>query len=112
MELSKIKNLRKIFIPLLKWLNLGDISIKHHYTGRKMVLDAFKHKGYWYHGKQRELHTISAIKNLLKPGDCVIKVGGHIGYMTVLFSNLVSNKGKIVVFEPGKNNLSYLRRNI
>jgi len=47
----------------------------------------------------------------LKRGDTVIEVGGHIGYISLYFKHLVGN-GKVIVFEPGENNLPYLLKNI
>jgi FkbM family methyltransferase len=49
---------------------------------------------------------------LVGPGDQVFDVGGHIGYLTVFFSDLVGPTGRVHVFEPGENNLPYLRRNV
>ena len=55
---------------------------------------------------------METLQRLVKPSDCVIEVGGHIGYLTVFFSQLVGPQGKVVVLEPGTNNLPYLRENI
>ena len=111
MAIYQNKNFRKIIIPLLKFFNPRKISIKHHYTGAKFVLDAFRHKGYWYHGKKRENNTMELFSKLIKPGYLIIEVGGHIGYITNYFSSLVK-QGIVYVFEPGINNLPYLKENI
>ena len=89
-----------------------DFNITHHYTGLKFKLNSYLHKGYWYHGKSREYETVVLFKELIKAGDSVIEVGGHLGYFTTYFSSLVGIEGNVVVFEPGKNNLSYLKNNI
>lgn len=112
MSISHVRNLRKIFIPLLKKLNPGKITIKHHYTGKKFVLDAFAHKGYWYYGKNREIETMAMFEKLIKPGFVVVEIGGHIGYITQYFAHLSAASGKVYVFEPGNNNLPFLRENI
>jgi len=112
MKLDKIQVLRKLLIPLFSKVNLGDIRISHHYTGDKILIHSFKHKGYWYHGKNREYETMVAFKKILKPGDTVIEIGGHIGYISLWFSYLVGPKGSVHVFEPGENNLPYIRYNI
>ena len=49
---------------------------------------------------------------LIAPGDEVVEVGAHIGYIAVLYSELVGPRGRVIVFEPGPNNLPYLRQNI
>ncbi|MEM6405582.1 MAG: FkbM family methyltransferase [Pseudomonadota bacterium] len=40
-----------------------------------------------------------------------MECGGHIGYISIYFSNLVGNTGKVTIFEPGSNNISYLKDN-
>jgi FkbM family methyltransferase len=112
MKLYRNKKLRKIIIPLLKKLNLGNIHIKHHYTGSKFKLDAFVHKGYWYHGKNREKPQMDTFKTIIKEGDTVIELGAHIGYISLYFSKLAGPSGKLYVFEPGANNLPYTRANL
>jgi FkbM family methyltransferase len=37
---------------------------------------------------------------------------GHIGFTSLYFANLVAPSGKVIVFEPGLNNLEYIRSNI
>lgn len=111
MHLYQIKIARRVIIPLLRYLNPGKIRIKHHYTHRYFYLDFFKHKGYWYHGKKREAGTMQLFKSLIKKDDIIIEIGGHIGYLTTYFS-ILSPMGKVYVFEPGRNNLPYLKANI
>jgi FkbM family methyltransferase len=48
---------------------------------------------------------------LIPEGPTVIELGGHIGYVTQFFSKLVGGTGRVIVFEPGTNNLPYIRRN-
>ncbi|WP_429131968.1 FkbM family methyltransferase [Ensifer sp. 4252] len=42
----------------------------------------------------------------------MVEAGGHIGYVTLHLRRLVGETGRVVVFEPGINNLPYLRANI
>jgi FkbM family methyltransferase len=53
-----------------------------------------------------------AFARLVKKGDFVIEVGWHIGYITLYLANLVGQDGKVIVFEPGSNNVPYIRKNI
>jgi hypothetical protein len=39
MKLSELRILRRLFLPLFAKINLGDISITHHYTGEKIRND-------------------------------------------------------------------------
>jgi len=52
-----------------------------------------------------------ALAQLLRPGDSVVEVGGHIGYLAMWIARLVGDSGRLVVCEPGSNNLPYLKRN-
>lgn len=49
---------------------------------------------------------------LVKPGAHVVEIGGHIGFISIFFMKLVGAGGALTVFEPGANNLPYIRRNI
>ena len=84
-QLSRISPFRRLIIPLLRRFNIGDIRIRHHYVDRRILLHSFRHKGYWFHGRRREQETMETLQRLVKPSDCVIDVGGHIGYLTVFF---------------------------
>lgn len=50
--------------------------------------------------------------NLLKEGQLCIDVGANCGYYTILFSKIVKEKGLVISFEPDKNNLYFLIRNV
>jgi FkbM family methyltransferase len=102
--------MRRAVLPLLRRINPGDITIRHHYTGDPVRLHSYRHKGYWYYGRAREKETMRLFSRLLFQGDSVIEVGGHIGYVSLYFKWLVQH-GDVYVFEPGLNNLPYLRRN-
>lgn len=110
--INKIFWIRKILMPIFSRINPGDIHISHHYTRDKVKLHSFKHKGYWFHGKNREKETLAIIQEVLKPNDVVIEVGGHIGYLSIFFARITGNEGKVYVFEPGYNNLPYIRSNV
>ena len=103
--------MRKALIPFFAVVNPGDVTIRHHYTGDRFRLHSFRHKGYWFHGKQRESETMRFFAGCLRGGDTVVEIGGHIGYVSVYLSKLVGPEGRVYVLEPGENNLPYLRRN-
>ena len=104
--------LRKVVLGALRRFNPGDVSIRHHYTGERTTLHSFKHKGYWYYGKRRESESMALFARLVRPQDTVIDVGGHIGYLSQYFAQLVGRRGQVIVFEPGPNNLPYTRANL
>jgi FkbM family methyltransferase len=110
MGISTLLPFRKIALPLFAKINPGDITIKHHYTGDSISLHSFRHKGYWFHGKKREQKSMDLFSKMISAGDTVIEIGGHIGYLSLYFASL--SQGRVIVFEPGKNNLPYIRRNV
>ena len=111
--LYKNKILRSIVLPVLKLVE-KDVTIRHHWTEDKILLNLFRHKGYWFHGKNREKLEMLAIKSLVNDGDIVAEVGGHIGYLSLWFLKCCANTsgGALFVFEPGTNNLPYLKANL
>jgi FkbM family methyltransferase len=106
-----MKIIRFIALQFLKNLNFN-FTIRHHYTGFKFYLNSYTHKGYWFYGKKRELNTVMLFKKLITHNNVVLEIGGHIGYFTTLYAELVGNNGCIYVFEPSSENLTYLKKNI
>lgn len=103
--------MRIFFLNIFKFLNPGDISIHHHHTKQKLTLHSFRHRGYWYIGALREAGLIAITKKYLEPGMTVVEVGGHIGYLTMLYADAVGRNGSVKVFEPGRDNRKYLTKN-
>jgi FkbM family methyltransferase len=101
----------RLVTRLLYRVNVGDISIRNHWTGDVLQLHSFKHRSYWFHGRRREADILGRLPLLIRPGDLTIDVGGHIGYITQILSRLVGESGQVVVIEPGANNLPYLQAN-
>jgi FkbM family methyltransferase len=104
--------LRSIVLRALRRANLGDVTIRHHYTDEPFRLHSFRHRGYWYFAKHREGETMALFAEIITNGDFVVEIGGHIGYMSLYFAHLVGSQGRVVVFEPGPNNLPYIRTNV
>jgi FkbM family methyltransferase len=111
MQLHENSLLRRICLPLLARFSPGDITIRHHYTGDDFRLHCYRHKGYWYHGKHREEESMRLFRRFVRPGATVLDVGGHIGYVALSLAQLVGPRGRVFAFEPGENNLPYLRHN-
>ena len=104
--------IRTLVLRLLRRFNF-DFRIYHHWhTGSKLLLNSFKHKGYWFYGKSREKNSMELISKCVGQNDYCIEVGGHIGYLTMHFSKLVGSGGKVIVFEPSPVNLYYLKSNL
>ena len=112
MTLYKNKMLRKLLMPIFQKLNFGNITIKHPETAMPLYIHSFKHKVFWFHGKNYEKNSADLFKLLIGTNQTVIEIGAHIGYFTQFISKLVGAKGKLFVFEPGENNLVYTRKNV
>jgi FkbM family methyltransferase len=52
------------------------------------------------------------IENLVRPGDNVLDIGGHIGFYTLQMARIVGPAGRVVTFEPDPVNFAYLRHNV
>ena len=59
-----------------------------------------------------ESYTGEILKKNVSKGSVVCDVGAHIGYYTMLCSNLVGSSGKVYSFEPDSENFRLLRKNI
>lgn len=108
--LSRISFFRYIVIALVR-ATAFDTSVKNPWTGQRLFLNTYRHKGYWYFGRTREAATMNKFKSLISEGSTVIEVGGHIGFITQYFAKLVGASGRVIVFEPGTNNLRYIEKN-
>jgi FkbM family methyltransferase len=52
------------------------------------------------------------LHNLIRPGDCVLDLGAHVGYYTLLLARLVGPYGRACAFEPDPANFALLQRNV
>jgi len=111
MRLALNVHARRVVLPLFSRVNPGDITVRHSLTGELIRLHSFRHRGFWYHARTREEGTVELFRRLMCPGDIVIEAGGHIGFMSLLFADIVGPGGSVIVFEPGLNNRPYLERN-
>lgn len=59
-----------------------------------------------------ERKSTELLKNLIKKGDIVIDVGANIGYYSVIFSRLVGEDGKVMIFEPTYHYREVLETNL
>ena len=85
-NIAQITVLRKIVFPILRRLNF-EYGWKHDITLRKLYLETWLHKGYWYYASQRESSEVNMFSKLINKGDCVLEIGGHIGYVTQIFED-------------------------
>lgn len=111
-RLSRLAPLRRLAMPILKATQF-DFTIAHPWVeGLRVKLNSFRHKGYWFFRDARERDSMENFARLISPGDHVVEVGGHIGFITAYYAKLAGPAGRVTVFEPGSNNLPYIRDNI
>lgn len=112
MNIQNVSWLRRLALPILQ-ICAVDFTMAHPWnTGVRVYLNSFRHKGYWWHRKRREGPTMELFSRLVEPGDKIVEVGGHIGFISTYFAALVGERGLVYVFEPGVNNLPYIRKNV
>jgi FkbM family methyltransferase len=104
--------LRRILMPLFSRLNPGDVTITHPWTGDRIRIHSYHHKGYWLLGRWREAETMRLLRRIVPAGGTVLDLGAHIGFLSLYLSSLAGPGGRVFAFEPGPNNLPYLRRNV
>ena len=71
---------------------------------------SYSKKRYLY--RKTEVPEIALIRKILQEGDCVIDAGSNIGYQTVVMSQEVGNRGKVISFEPSEITRKILQNNI
>lgn len=83
----------------------------------RLALDCrhFSQKLLWDCHAAGELHepgTAFFFAAVLRKGDTVIDVGGHVGYFALLAASAVGEHGRVLTFEPEASNFENLRANV
>ena len=113
LQLIPIEKLRtKVIHALLDYVNEEPILTKNGFlvlynshglikTVRKQVITGLYEK-----------EEIFIYKKIIKAGDIVIDVGANEGYMSLIFSKLVGERGLVFSIEPDKYNVERLKKNM
>lgn len=109
-NIASNKYLRKILFPLLRYLDIK-LFILHPITKRIFFLKLWSHKGYWFYGSKREYKELSLIKKIISKGENILEAGAHIGFLTQVFEEIVTDKGEIIAVEPSLKNSILLKKN-
>src|SRR6202163_369884 len=59
-----------------------------------------------------EPRETALLDSILRPGDHVIDIGGHIGYYAVMFGIAVGGAGRVLAVEPDPDNVAVLKMNV
>jgi len=77
--------------------------------GKKWIVNSGVN-GYWLGTYEREHQRI--LEKNLRERDIFLDIGAHVGFFTILASQLVGKSGGIFAFEPLKRNIDFLRKHI
>ena len=77
--------------------------------GKKWIAGSGNH-GYWIGSYEYEKQNLFA--KTIQEGAVVYDIGAHVGFYTLLASEIVGPRGKVVAFEPLPINIHYLREHL
>jgi FkbM family methyltransferase len=77
--------------------------------GKKWIVGSSNH-GCWLGSYEFDKQRL--FERTIKQGSIVFDLGGHVGFYTLLSSELVGPSGKVFVFEPLPRNLFYLKEHL
>ena len=58
--------------------------------------------------RAHERQEIEFLRRLLRPGDCAIDVGAHVGYLAAVIADCVGERGHVIAVEPHPDNFGRL----
>ncbi len=105
-NISKNPLARKLINNLNSKLKLEYVLI----DGKKLFLD--DGDSLFLSLSSHEAMQVTLSKKEIKKGDIVLDIGAHIGYYTILFSELVGPEGKVYSFEPHPKNFQLLKKTV
>lgn len=79
-----------------------------------LYADRFSHQNIlrcFASGQLYENEVSTFLLHALRPGDCFVDVGAHVGYFSLLAASLVGPAGRVFSFEPEPGNFADLLRN-
>lgn len=79
--------------------------------GKRMFLDSIDSLELAKNGVYEAFAT-DLSKKLIKRNGIVIDIGANIGYYSLIFANVVGEKGKVYAFEPDSTNYALLVKNV
>lgn len=77
--------------------------------GKRWIVGSFNH-GCWLGSYEHD--KVLRFQETVKPGHVVFDVGAHVGYYTLLASELAGPHGQVIAFEPLPRNLRYLHEHL
>lgn len=77
--------------------------------GKRWIVGSGNH-GCWLGSYEYEKQNLFA--EMIQEGSIVFDIGAHVGFYTLLASELVGPKGKVIAFEPFPRNIRYLKEHL
>ncbi len=77
--------------------------------GKRWIAGSFNH-GCWLGSYEHD--KVLRFQETVKPGHVVFDVGAHVGYYTLLASELAGPHGQVIALEPLPRNLRYLHEHL
>lgn len=96
-------------------LSIGEGTQSHRIvagplSGWQIVTDRRHYRGYLLGTYEPDISYI--LPSLIHPGMLVVDAGAHQGYFTLLLARLVGSTGRVLAFEPNKENLGLLQQSV
>lgn len=82
------------------------LKMRLHAAGDQIISARLRQERCW------EVYETALTLQHLHPGDVYVDVGANIGYYTLLAAQRVGVQGRVIAYEPDKNNFALLRSNI
>jgi FkbM family methyltransferase len=97
-----------------KWIRISNRDYAWPLPGllEGHVMQLASRDDFQYLAPDYEPRVCAAILRLVKPGYFCADVGAHIGYMTLLMTKLVGERGRVYSFEALSENAQVLERNV
>jgi FkbM family methyltransferase len=93
------------FIPQ----NMIVLILQGRLKGKKWIVGSSNH-GCWFGSYEHDKQKLFA--STVKEGSVVYDIGAHVGFYTLLASELVGSGGNVIAFEPVPRNLRYLKEHL
>lgn len=77
--------------------------------GKKWIVGSGNH-GCWIGSYEYEKQTV--FSRIIEEGGVLYDIGAHVGFYTLLASEIVGPKGKVFAFEPLPKNINYLKEHL
>lgn len=101
---------RRLLSPVVRKIRSTDVEIRHGLAAGFRFNAGKSHAGFAL--GTSEQHVQDTLANVTPTGGVVYDIGANVGFFTLLASRLVGPSGAVVAFEPVRENVRVLERNL